>query len=233
MEGMMEHTWQRPLRIGHRGAAGHAPENTLLSIETALAMGADVIEIDVHRSLDGQLIVMHDERVDRTTNGSGCIRDLTLPQLQALEMAAQQRVPTLPEVLQAVKGRAGLMVEIKVRHIVPMIMIATADYPDVSVFYASFFHSELLRVRELAPAAQTIALIEAVPVSLTAFATDARATHAGVAFQSLERDYVRGLKDAGLAVFTYTVDEARDIAHARSLGVDGLISNFPDRLMQP
>jgi glycerophosphoryl diester phosphodiesterase len=115
---------------------------------------------------------------------------------------------------------------------VPEIIRAVADNPEVSIFYASFFHSELLRVRELDPAAQTIALIEAVPVSFSAFALDAWATHAGVAFESLEPDFVRGLKDAGLAVFTYTVDEARDIARARSMRVDGLISNFPDRLVQ-
>ena len=226
MESMMKHVRQPPLRIGHRGAAGHAPENTLLSIETALSFGAEVIEIDVHRSRDGQLIVMHDERVDRTTNGSGYIRDLTLAQLRALE------VPTLAQAIQAVKGRAALMVELKVRHIVPEVVRAVANVPDVSVFYASFFHSELLRVRELEPGARTIALLEAVPVSLTAFAIDAQATHAGVAFQSLEPDFVRALQDAGLAVFTYTVDDPEEIRYARSLGVDGLISNFPDRLLQ-
>jgi glycerophosphoryl diester phosphodiesterase len=226
MESMMKHVRQPPLRIGHRGAAGHAPENTLLSIETALSFGAEVIEIDVHRSRDGQLIVMHDERVDRTTNGSGYIRDLTLAQLRALE------VPTLAQAIQAVKGRAALMVELKVRHIVPEVVRAVANVPDVSVFYASFFHSELLRVRELEPGARTIALLEAVPVSLTAFAIDAQATHAGVAFQSLEPDFVRALQDAGLAVFTYTVDDPAEFRDARSLGVDGLISNFPDRLLQ-
>jgi glycerophosphoryl diester phosphodiesterase len=222
----MESMVKQPLRIGHRGAAGHAPENTLLSIETGLSLGAEVIEIDVHRSCDGQLIVMHDERVDRTTNGSGYIRDLTLAQLRTLE------VPTLEEAMQAVRGRAALMIEIKVRHIVPEVVRAVAKVPEVSVFYASFFHSELLRVRELDPGARTIALIEAVPVSLTAFAVAAQATHAGVAFQSLEPDFVRALQDAGLAVFTYTVDDPREIGYARSLGVDGMISNFPDRLLR-
>ncbi len=222
----MECMVKQPLRIGHRGAAGHAPENTLLSIETALSLGAEVIEIDVHRSRDGQLIVMHDERVDRTTSGSGYIRDLTLPQLRALE------VPTLADAMQAVKGRASLMIELKVRRIVPEVVRVAANNPEVSVFYASFFHSELLRVRELVPDAKTIALIEAVPVSLTAFAIDAQATHAGLAFQSLEPDFVRALQDAGVAVFTYTVDDPEEIRYARSLGVDGLISNFPDRLLQ-
>jgi glycerophosphoryl diester phosphodiesterase len=213
----------QPLRIGHRDAAGHAPENTLLSIETALAIGVDVVEIDVHRSLDGHLIVMHDERVDRTTNGSGYIRDLTLAELCTL----QPGVPTLAEVLAAVKGRAALMIEMKVRGIAQDVVEMALG---ASVYYASFLHSELLRVRELEPDARTIALIDAAPVSPTTFALDARATHAGSAFDSLESNFIAALKSAGIGVFTWTVDDPRDIAHARSLGVDGLISNFPDRL---
>jgi len=223
---------QRPLRIGHRGAAGHAPENTLLSIETALSLGVDVVEIDVHRSRDGHLIVMHDERVDRTTNGSGYIRDLTLDELQALETPRRQWVPTLTEVLTAVQGRAALMIEIKVRSIIEDAVRAVATVaPELPVYYASFLHSELLRVRELDPSAKTIALIDAVPVAHTAFAVDARATHAGIAFDTLDGGFVQALKDAGIGVFTYTVDDPRDIAQARSLGVDGMISNYPDRLL--
>jgi glycerophosphoryl diester phosphodiesterase len=218
---------KRPLRIGHRGAAGHAPENTLLSIETALSFGVDVVEIDVHRSRDGHLIVMHDERVDRTTNGSGYIRDLTLAQIKALRTERDQQVPTLAEVLAAVKGRAALMIELKVRNIVDE-TVELARGADV--YYASFLHSELLRVRELVPDAKTIALIDGVPVSPKAFAIESRATHAGIGFDSLEADSVQALHEAGIDVFTYTVNDPRDIARAASLGVDGLISNFPDRL---
>jgi glycerophosphoryl diester phosphodiesterase len=215
---------QRPLRIGHRGAAGHAPENTLVSVETALSLGVDVVEIDVHVSRDGHLAVIHDDRVDRTTEGYGYIRELTLAELQAL------KIPTVAQVIDMVKGRAALMLDIKVRNIARALVELTALTPALPVFYASFFHSELLRVRELDPAARTIALLDAVPVSLTAFASDARASHAGIGFDSLEPGFVASLKDAGLGVFVFTVDHPRDIAHARSLGVDGLISNFPDRL---
>lgn len=217
----------RPLRIGHRGAAGCAAENTLLSIETALAIGVDVVEIDVHRSLDGHLIVMHDERVDRTTNGSGYIRDLTLAELRAL----QPGVPILSEVLAAVKDRAALMIEMKIRGIAHSVVAAVALARGSSVYYASFLHSELLRIRELVPDARTIALIDGVPVSPAAFALDAKATHAGIGFDCLEPDSVTALQNAGIGVFTYTVDDPRDIAYARLLGVDGLISNFPDRLL--
>lgn len=209
----------RPLRIGHRGAAGHAPENTMQSIETALRLGVDVVEVDVHCSRDGQLIVMHDERVDRTTHGTGFVRDLKRDEIPA--------APTLSEVLAAVKGKAALMIELKVRGIAEDAVALAADS---AVYFASFLHSELLRVRELAPSAKTIALIEGVPVSPTAFALDAKATHAGIGFDSLERDSLEALHAAGIAVFTWTVNDPRDIAHAVSLGVDGLISNFPDRL---
>jgi glycerophosphoryl diester phosphodiesterase len=216
---------KQPLRIGHRGAAGHAPENTLLSVETAISLGVDVVEIDVHRSRDGHLIVMHDERVDRTTSGSGYIRDMTLRQLQALG------VPTLTDMLRAVTGRAALMIEVKVRNIIcEAAGLVAAISPEVPIFYASFLHSELLDVRELDPAAKTIALIDGVLVSPTAFALESRATFAGIEFHSLEPDFIRELKNAGIGVFTFTVDDPRDIANARRLDVDGLISNFPDRL---
>jgi len=199
----------------------------LLSIETAISFGVDVVEIDVHRSRDGHPIVMHDERVDRTTNGSGYIRDLTLEQIQALKT-----VPTLTEVLQAVNGRAALMIELKVRNIIGDVekLVATVA-PELPVYYASFLHSELLHPELLKTNARTIALIDGVPVASAAFAVDARAAFAGVAFDSLEPGFVRELQAAGVGVFTYTVDDPRDIVHAQSMGVDGIISNFPDRLL--
>jgi glycerophosphoryl diester phosphodiesterase len=211
------------LRIGHRGAAGHAPENTILSIEKALAFGVDVVEIDLHRSRDGHLIVMHDARVDRTTNGIGYIRDLTLDQLRALRPA----VPTLEEVLEAVEGKSALMIEMKVRGVADQVSAVSAGR---DVYYASFLHSELLRIRELQPHARTIALIDGIPVTHTAFAAEANATHAGIGFDSLEPDFVRSLHAAGIKIFTWTVDDPRDIAYAESLQVDGIISNYPDRL---
>jgi len=217
--GLRLNGMQRPLRIGHRGAAGLAAENTLASIELALSFGVDIVEIDVHRSRDGQLLVMHDERVDRTTTGTGYIRDLARDQIPT--------APTLAEVLAAVNGKAALMIELKVRGIAEDVV---AQAGDSRVYFASFLHSELLRVRELSPFAKTIALIDGVPVSPAAFALDAQATHAGIGFDSLERNSVDALHAAGIAVFTWTVDDPRDIAHAVALGVDGLISNFPDRL---
>ncbi|HVV46879.1 MAG TPA: glycerophosphodiester phosphodiesterase family protein, partial [Bryobacteraceae bacterium] len=91
----------RPLRIGHRGAPGHVAENTLASIEKAIEFGADVVEIDVRRSLDGHLMIMHDARVDRTTGGRGYVHELTRNEMSG--------VPTLADVIDTVNGRAAVM----------------------------------------------------------------------------------------------------------------------------
>jgi glycerophosphoryl diester phosphodiesterase len=207
------------LRIGHRGAPGHAAENTLASIEKAIEFGVDVVEIDVRRSLDGYLMIMHDARVDRTTGRRGYVHELTRDEMSG--------VPTLADVIETVNERAAVMVELKVRGIVEEALSAVGSHP---VYLASYFHSEMLRARELAPEMKTIALIDGVPVSPIAFALDAKATHAGFGFDSLEPAVIDMAHAAGLQVFTWTLDDPRDIAQAISLGVDGLISNFPDRL---
>lgn len=209
----------RMLKIGHRGAPGHAPENTLASIEKAIEFGVDVVEIDVRRSLDGYLMIMHDARVDRTTGRRGYVHELTRDEMTG--------VPTLADVIDTVNGRAAVMVELKVRGIVKEALGAVGSHP---AYFASYFHSEMLRVRELAPEMKTIALIDGVPVSPIGFALDAKATHAGFGFDSLEPSVIDLAHRNGLQVFTWTLDDPRDIAHAVSLGADGLISNFPDRL---
>src|SRR5579859_1474635 len=91
--------------VGHRGAMGYCPENTLASFERGLELGADWIELDVHLSRDGELIVIHDESLERTTNGHGLVRDHTLAELQALDAGDGQRIPTLDEVLAWARKR--------------------------------------------------------------------------------------------------------------------------------
>ena len=207
------------LKIGHRGAPGHAPENTLASVEKAIELGVDVVEVDVRRSLDGYLMIMHDARVDRTTGRRGYVHELTRDEMTG--------VPILADVIETVNGRAAVMVELKVRGIVKEALGSVGSHP---AYFASYFHSEMLRVRELAPEMKTIALIDGVPVSPIGFALDAKATHAGFGFDSLEPGVIELAHRAGLQVFTWTLDDPRDIAQAISLGADGLISNFPDRL---
>ena len=219
------------VRIGHRGAAGHAPENTVQAIEKAIALGADLVELDVRRSLDGHLVIIHDADVDRTTDGHGAVAELTLAELRRLTIANELRIPTLREVLKTAAGYVGLLLELKAEGLAEQIWteLRTSSITGV-VIYASFFHAELLRIRETNPGAQTMALLEAVPVQPTAFALDSKATHVGLAFGCLTAPFVQALHHADLQVFTYTVNEPADIARARKVGVDGIISDFPDRI---
>jgi glycerophosphoryl diester phosphodiesterase len=221
------------VRIGHRGAAGHAPENTVQAIEKAIALGADFVELDVRRSLDGHLVIIHDARVDRTTDGHGEVAELTRAELVRLTVAKDILIPSLREALKTAAGHVGLILELKAERLAEQVWteVRTSAFTGV-VIYASFFHAELLRLHETDPSAQTMALLEAVPVQPTAFAIDSKATHVGLAFDCLTVPFVQALHQAGLQVFTYTVNEPADIARARTVGVDGIISNFPDRIQE-
>ncbi|MGB4067114.1 MAG: glycerophosphodiester phosphodiesterase family protein [Nitrospira sp.] len=101
------------LRIGHRGACGHAPENTLASIEQAIVLRCALTEVDIQRTSDDELVLLHDERVDRTTNGRGRVADLTLPDIRTLDAGGGESPPTLDDVLKAASGRIGLILELK------------------------------------------------------------------------------------------------------------------------
>lgn len=219
------------LRIGHRGAAGHAPENTLKSISTAIALGADLIEVDVQRTNDGHLVVIHDKRVDRTTDGTGYVSSLTLDEIGKLRVADGQRIPTLAEVLALAHGHAGLILEIIAQGIGEQICaeVRECGFTD-PIIYASFLHAELLEVRVAEPLAETMTILEGVPIVPTSFAVDAKASIVGLAIDSITAPFINALHFAGLRVFVYTVNDPRDIQWVKSLQVDGIISDFPDRI---
>ncbi len=220
------------LRIGHRGAGGHAPENTLAAIERGIALHAHLVEFDVRTTHDGQLVLLHDATLDRTTNGHGPIADQLWSNIKRVTGDGGQPLPLLADALRTASGRAGVLIEIKTEGIAEQIcrMVKEVQF-NGTVIYASFFHDELLKVRREEPQAQTMALIEAVPVNQTAFAKDAHASHVGVAFETLTPSFLRTLHDHSLQVFVYTVNEPADIETAKAMGVDGIISDYPERLL--
>ena len=222
---------QAPLRIGHRGAAGYAPENTLLSINRALALAVDYVEVDVQRTRDGHLVILHDKRVDRTTNGEGYVADMTLSQARELNTGGGQTIPTLAEVLETCSGRAGLMLELKSEDISSDVIAAVRHHDfQGPVIYASYLHAEILAVRSIDPGALTLAMMEALPLNRTTFAHDACANFAGLGFDSVRPKMIDELHGKGVRVFVYTLNDARDIKLASSWGVDGVISDYPDRV---
>lgn len=155
---------RRVVRIGHRGAAGHAPENTLAAIDAGIACGADFVEIDLRRTADGIIVALHDATVNRTTDGTGRIARLPLRDVKELTAGKGQQIPTLQEVLDAAGGRAGLMLELKVRGIAGQTVEAVHEAGFKNpVIYASFLHEELPHVQAADPDADRMALFDRLP----------------------------------------------------------------------
>src|SRR5258708_6988397 len=162
------------------------------------------------------------------TNGNGKVSDMKLSELRKLAVKEDERIPTLEQILSSANGRTGLVLEV----ISPEAGKETHDLVVKNrfqgpVIYASFLHSELLDIRDADAGAKTLALLEGVPVRPTAFAEDARATHVGLAVDSITEPFVQALHSAGLAVFVYTVNHPWDIAWTKSMRVEGIISDFP------
>jgi glycerophosphoryl diester phosphodiesterase len=222
---------QRVLRVGHRGAAGRAPENTIAAIRAGVSLGVDFVEVDVQRTRDGRLVVMHDQSVDRTTNGTGEVSEMTWDEIQLLDAGHGEGVPCVEAALAAASGFAGMMLEIKVPGIGQELhrVVGASAFPG-PVIYASFLHAEILEIRKLDPLARTMALMECVPVSGTAFARDAQASSVGLDYDSASADFIAALHYAGLDVFLYTVNEPGQIRRAIDLGADGVISDYPERV---
>ena len=220
-----------PLRIGHRGAAGHAPENTLQSLRQAIEFGVDLVEIDLRQSRDRRLVIIHDATVDRTTNGKGRVEELSLAELQSLDAGRGEHIPTLEEVLEFTQGRVGLMLELKVAGIAgaSAALVRTRQFSG-PVIYASFLHDELPAMRNAAPDAATLALFDRLSKDPVGAASRAMATHVGFRFRTATPPRIRAVRRAGMRIFVYTVNKTCDIQAMRALGVDGIISDYPDRI---
>jgi len=224
-------TTKKVLCIGHRGAAGYAPENTLASIQKAVELECDLVEVDVRRTKDGQLVLLHDERVDRTTNGKGAVAAMTLKDLRRLDAGGGQWIPTLEEALHATNGRVGLILELKARGIGEQTCSVVRQSGFIgSVTYASFVHADLLQVRHVVQQVATMALFKKLPRNPVQSALEAKAAQAGLRHDTATKLLVEACHNADLRVFVYTVNKPEDIKRVRSFGVDGIVSDFPDRI---
>lgn len=222
--------------FGHRGAMGHAPENTLLSVETALGLGASWIEIDVYWA-DGHLVVIHDERLERTTNGTGYVTERGFAYLRSLDAGEGQRIPTLEEIFDRIGGRAGINVELKGPGTAePVVRLIQArlkhGWTRERLLVSSFNHRELLRVKQLDTSIPTGALIVGLPVENAAFAAELGCSSVHPSLEFIDAAFVADAHGRGLKVFVFTVDEPEDMTRMCSLGVDGMFSNYPERVIE-
>jgi len=223
------------LCIGHRGAMGHAPENTLKSIAKALELGAPWVEVDVY-PVEGHLMVIHDNRLERTTNGSGYVWEKTFSYLRALDAGQGEKIPTLEEVLDLISKRAGINIELKLPGtaalVATVIQKRIRTHWDVKTFLvSSFFHPEIAAVRQLDPRIRIGALIAGVPLDYARFAENLGAYSVHQSIEFVNREFIDDAHDRNLKVFVYTVNHPEDIARMYALGVDGVFSNYPNRVL--
>ena len=221
----------RVLRIGHRGAAGHAPENTLAAVRQGIELGVDFVEIDVRRTTDGVLVALHDATVNRTTNGRGRVEALSLGEVRKLDAGNGERIPTVEEVLQMAGGRTGLMLELKVDGLAHLTVQTVQKVQlDTPVIYASFLHKELTHVRAVETEAALMVLFDRLPRTPVPYAMQYQPVYVGLRHDRATRPLVEAFHRENVKVWVYTANSLADIARAISIGVDGVISNFPERI---
>jgi glycerophosphoryl diester phosphodiesterase len=231
----------RPRVIAHRGASGSAPENTLAAFRRAAALGADMIELDVQLTRDGAVVVIHDWTLERTTDGTGAVRDQAFAALRHLDAGrwfapafAGERIPTLGEVLAAVP--LPVNVELKPAGVDGLEGHALAAVEAAGalarVVFSSFDAGILTRLRRLAPAAELAVLWEHDDVDAAAAAIErvaARGLH-------LRKDIARpevlaALARTGTPVRVWTVNDPDEFAQLGSAGVEGIFSDYPERFL--
>lgn len=226
---------KRLLCIGHRGAMGHAPENTLASFRKALELGAPCVEVDVFH-VDNNLLVFHDLRLERTTNGSGHLLERDFHYLRSLNAGGGERIPTLREVFETVDMRAGVNIELKgpdtARPVVDFIStVREQGWTDNMILVSSFNHRELAEVSLLDSRIRLGALIVGLPVDDAAFAADLGAYSVHPSLEFVDRRFVDDAHARGMRVFVFTVDHPDDMRRMEALGVDGVFTGYPERLL--
>ena len=234
----------RLIKIGHRGAAGYEPENTLVSFQKAIELGADMIELDVHVCKSGELVVIHDDTLERTTNGKGKVSDMALAELKELYAGKGQRIPTLDEVLDLVDRRVRINIELKGKKtalpVAQTVMLRTEEGWEQNHFLVSSSdYDELRRFRIFDPFSRIGLIIGKLPGALhrlnlfdpfrLALELKCYSMHPRVNFAG--RRFIETAHRSGLKVFPWTINSPAEARRLGKLGVDGIFSDYPDRLI--
>lgn len=235
----------RILLGGHRGNADEFPENTLASFRSAIELGVDVIECDVHRSEDGGLPVIHDHLLDRTSSGSGLVRDYTMAEIKRFDAGswkdprfAGERIPSLDEVLEVASGKVGVAIEIKnlplpypgIEEAVVKAVKSAGMIHDVVVI--SFDHRSVKRIAELEPEILTGVLEASRPVDVLRVMDDADADVFCPHWAAIEPETAAEIHDAGKLIGVWTVDDPFSLGWSKALPANAIYTNKP-RVIRP
>ncbi|RZJ53056.1 MAG: glycerophosphodiester phosphodiesterase [Flavobacterium sp.] len=224
------------LKIGHRGAKAHEDENTLESFAKAIGLGATGIELDVHVCATGELVVIHDFTVDRTTNGTGEVSRLSLSRIKELKTTGGYSVPLLEEVLDLAGTSCLINIEMKGRHTAQPVAKIVQDYVEQKGYsysdfiVSSFQHEELVAISKINPQIHLGVLTQANINEAMEVAAEVSAKAIHPHFSLLTEHNIKKARDAGYKIFTWTVNDHEDIARVKLYKPDGIISDYPERL---
>lgn len=225
-----------PIVVGHRGAMGHVTENTLASVQKAMDLGVDTVEIDVFEIHSGETVVFHDPTLDRLTDSKGYIEQWNYADLRTVTVEGGHRIPKLEDVLDVVNRQVKLNIELKGAGTANGVNDILTHYTRYKGWQAgdfiisAFDWNELRAMRAVNPHVPIALLTGDNPLDAIPAAHELRAYAIYVNFESLTPQIFTQMKRAGFQVYVWTVDDRRMISSLKTLGVDGIITNFPERV---
>jgi len=225
----------RLIKIGHRGAKGFVLENTISSIEHAIKLGSESVEIDVYRCNSGEIVVFHDETLERLAKSNERIEDLNLAEIQEVKLEGDLYIPTLEEVIEIANGRVEINIELKGVNTASGTFelvskaLSTENWKHGDFLISSFIEEELIKYRELDSDILIGVLTETSPIDAIAFAKkiDSYAIHPN--FKSLKKSEVEKIQKEGFKVFAYTIKTTLEKQRMKKMGVDGVFCDYPGR----
>jgi len=223
--------------IAHRGFSALYPENTMLAFEKAVEAGCDGIELDVHLSRDGEIIIIHDEMLERTTNGQGYVKNLFLTELSLLKISNGQHIPTLAEYLDFAQ-KAKIITNIELKNDIVLypgiekkvIAAIRSSKLEERIILSSFNHFSILECKKLAPEISCAFLTYSWYVDVGAYAKGHNIPFVHPTYTSLSEDVVKEIHNKDIGINTYTVNDSTEMARLIALGVEGIITDCPDKL---
>lgn len=219
--------------IGHRGAAGLEPENTLRSFSRAVRLGVDAVELDVHWVHD-ELIVIHDDTLERTTNGTGPLDSISLAELRELDAGAGERIPTLTEALDLLLTDCAVNIELKGSGTaIPVARLLKQHYPCAEVLVSSFMLTELRAFHEVCPEVDIAPLFGRRAPDLAKLEASLSPWSVHLSRRNANATLIRAIRDAGYRCLIYTVNEPDEAAALLGHGASGVFTDFPDRVRTP
>ena len=221
------------LTIGHRGAAGYEPENTIISFKRAIDLGVDMVEFDVQLCKSGEVVVFHDFNLDRCTDRSGLVIEKTLDELKKLDAGKGQKIPTLTESLESINRKVDVNIELKgksnsqkVANIIKH-FIENKHWQMENFMISSFDHDELFKFAKLMPEIKIGVLYETIPKYFNETASALNAFSINANFKFITKDIIKQVHLKGYQTYAYTVNTKEDKLKMKEIGVKGVFTDYP------